>query len=222
MDQVNDMKTVFGIVFLALALVGLGPATSHGQGYGGAVAVIGGEVVVGFPNCGGATGGCVYSYTKNGGEWTETGAVVSPDASADDGFGRSLAAAGGRLLVVAANPNDGEAGRIHVFSRTADGWVPEGTIVPEGLPAGALLQGVVFSGELAAATVSIRPEPPASPGDGAVLVFRDTGDGWAQEALLESPFNRRSRFGGLARPGRRDAGGRRVPGRGACGCGLCL
>ena len=50
-------------------------------------------------------------------------------------------------------------------------------------------------GDLAAVAVSIRPEPPAMPRDGMILVFRDTGDGWVREATLESPFDRVTRFG---------------------------
>ena len=68
--------------------------------------------------------------------------------------------------------------------------------MPEGLPAGAQLDRVVFSGSVAAAAVSIQSEPPALPSDGMVVVFRHAGDGWVQEALLESPFERPSRFGG--------------------------
>ena len=196
MNLVDHMKTLSGVVFLACVLVGLSPASSLAQGYGRTVAVTGGVVMVGHPNCSGVTGGCVHTYAKNGGEWTETGTIMSPDAAIGDGFGMSLAAAGGRLLVVARNSEAGEAGRIHIFSRTADGWTPEGTILPEGLPEGAQLRSVVLGGDLAAAAVSIRREPSAPPADGVVLVFRDTGDGWVQEALLESPFNRISRFGG--------------------------
>ncbi len=195
MNLVDQMKTVSGVVLFSLALVGLSPANSRAQGYGRAVAVAGGEVVVGFPSCGGGNGGCVYTYARNGGGWTETGTIMSPEASSGDGFGTGLAATGGRLLVVAANANDEESGRIYTFSRTADGWTAEGTIVPEGLPEGALLDRVVLRGELAAAAVSIRSGPTALPADGLVLVFRDTGDGWVQEALLESPFNRLTHFG---------------------------
>ncbi len=196
MNLANNMKTVTGVAFLmSLALVGLSRADALAQGYGRVVAVADGEVVVGHPGCSGVAGGCVYTYAKNGDEWTETGTIMSPDAAIGDGFGTGLAASEGRLLVVAANADSGEAGRIYVFTRTADGWTTDGTIVPEGLPEGALLRNVVLRGNLAAAAVSLRPEPPARPSDGPVLVFRDTGDGWVQEAMLESPFNRRSRFG---------------------------
>ncbi|MDE2677667.1 MAG: choice-of-anchor B family protein [Gemmatimonadota bacterium] len=196
MNLADDMKTVFGVVFVCFTLAGLSPADVDAQGYGRAVAVAGGEVVVGFPNCGGATGGCVYTYAHDGAEWAETGAIMSPDVSAGDGFGTSLAAAAGRLLVVSANSNDGETGRIHVFSRTADGWAPEGMIVPEGLGEGARLGSVLFNGDLAAVVASLPPEPGALPADDVVLLFRATGDGWVQEAMLESPFRRPSRFGG--------------------------
>ena len=196
MDHLDRMKTVSGVVFLSLALAGACPARAFAQGYGRAVAVTGGEVVVGHPSCQGVVGGCVHTYARDGDVWMETGTIMSPDAAVGDGFGTSLAASEGRLLVVAANSDGADAGRIYVFSRTADGWAPDGVILPEGLPEGALLSSVVFSGDLAAAAVSMRPEPPAQSADGVVLVFRDTGGGWVQEALLESSQQIRStRFG---------------------------
>ena len=195
MNLVDQVKMLSGVAFLCLVVVGLSPANSLAQGFGRTVAVTGGEVVVGHPGCGGVTGGCVYAYSLDGGEWVESATIMSPDAAAGDGFGSGLAASDGRLLVTAANSDDGEAGRIYVFSRTADGWAPAGTILPEGLPEGAQLGNVVLSGDLAAVAVSIRPPPPARPADGVVLVFRDTGDGWVQEAMLESSSNRRTLFG---------------------------
>ena len=195
MNLVDHIKTLSTVAFLGLAIACIRPASALAQSYGGAVAVTGGEVVVGHPGCGGVTGGCVYLYSKDGGEWLESGTIMSPDATVGDGFGSSLAASEGRLLVAATNSGDGGPGAIYVFSRTADGWTPDGMIVPEGLPDGAQLGNVVFHGNLAAVAVSIRPAPPALPTDGVVLVFRDTGDGWVQEALLESSSNRRTLFG---------------------------
>ena len=189
------MKIASSAGLLGVALACFCSANALAQGYGRAVAVTGRVVVVGHPRCSGVTGGCVYTYAKNGEDWLESATIMSPDAAVGDGFGSGLAASGGRLLVTAANSRDGESGRVYVFSRTADGWTPDGTIVPEGLPEGARLGNVVLSGDLAAVAVAIRPEPPALPTDGVVLVLRDTGDEWVQEAVLESPYNRLTRFG---------------------------
>ena len=195
MNPMDQMKTVSGVALLCVALVGVWPAGAAAQSYGGAVAVTGGEVVVGHPRCGGVTGGCVYVYSRDGEEWIEAATIMSPDAHAGDGFGSSMSASEGRLLVAAPTAGTEGAGALYTFSLTADGWVPDGTIVPEGLPEGARVGNVALSGDLAAVAVSIRPQPPAMPRDGMILVFRDTGDGWVQEAMLESPFNRVTRFG---------------------------
>ena len=193
MDQLNRVCVV---VFLGVAIAAAAPSRALAQGYGGAVAVAGGEVVVGHPGCSGVAGGCVYVYALEGGEWIETATIMSPDAEVGDGFGWSLSASQGRLLVAAPNAGAGGAGALYSFSRTADGWTPAGTIVPEGLPEGAQVGNVALHGDLAAVAVSIRPQPPALPRDGMILVFRDTGDGWVREAMVESPFNRLTRFGG--------------------------
>ena len=195
MKHLDPMKPVSCVAFLLLALVGVCPPKAFAQGYGRAVAVTGGEVVVGHPRCGGAVGGCVYTYARDGDDWTETGTIMSPDAAVGDGFGASLAASEGRLLVVAANSESAEAGRIYVFSRTIDGWAHDGTILPDGLPEGAQVGTVALRGDLAAVAVSIRSRPPAVPRDGVILIYRDTGRGWVRKAVLESPFNRVTRFG---------------------------
>ena len=198
-NPVDDVKAKFVVVraaaILATALACFGPARASAQSFGGAVAVAaGGEVVVGHPACAGVVGGCVYVYSRDGGEWVETATIMSPVAAVGDGFGSGLAASEGRLLVAAAGSGDGEPGAIHVFSRTADGWTPDGAMEPEGLPEHARLGNVVMRGDLAAVAVSIRP-PDGLPTDGMVLVFRDSGDGWVQEAVLESPSSRRTLFG---------------------------
>ena len=196
MNLVDQLKRVSIVVCLGVAVAGVAPAGAHAQGYGSAVAVAGGEVVVGHPGCAGVEGGCVYVYAKDGDEWLETATVMSPDAATGDGFGWSLAASEGRLLVAAPDAGDTGPGMLYLFTRTADGWTPDGMIPTGELPEGAQVGNVALRGDLAAVAVSIRPPPPALPADGLVLVFRETDAGWAREAVLESPFNRVTRFGG--------------------------
>ena len=195
-NLVKHMKMVSSVAGLGVALACLCPADAIAQGYGRAVAVVGAEVVVGHPDCGSAHGGCVYVYSRDGEGWREAATIVSPYAAVGDGFGSSLAASEGRLLVAAPNAGNGGLGMLYGFSKTDDGWTPNGRILPEDLPEGAQLDNVVLNEDLAAVAVSIHPPPPARPTDGMVLLFRETGGAWVQEAVLESPFNRLTRFGG--------------------------
>ena len=188
------MRPIGAAALLGGLLALLGPASASAQGFGGAVTVADGEVVVGNPGCAGVVGGCVYVYSRDGGDWVETATIMSPVAAVGDGFGSGLAASEGRLLVVATGSGDGEPGAIHVFSRTPDGWTSDGTIEPEGLPEHARFGHAVLRGDLAAVAVQIHP-PGGLPRDGMVLVFRDTGDAWEQEAALEAPSSRRTLFG---------------------------
>ena len=66
---------------------------------------------------------------------------MSPEASGGDGFGAGIAVSGERLLVAASNPRGTEPGAIHVFTRSAGGWSPDGRIVPADLPERAVLGG---------------------------------------------------------------------------------
>ena len=190
------MKRASVVAFMALAALGLWPSGGFAQGYGGAIAVVDGEVLIGFPGCDSDSRGCVLIYSQESGEWTESGSFRSPEASGGDGFGAGLAASGGRLLVAAANPRGEGPGVIHVFSRSAAGWSSDGTIVPSDLPERAMLGTVAFGGDLAAVAVTMRPQRGTPPTDGMVVVFRDTGSGWVQEATLNSPSERRTGFGG--------------------------
>ena len=189
------MKRASVVAFFALA-AGLLPAGAVAQGYGGAVAVVDGQVLIGFPGCQGSAGGCVLIYSQEGWEWVESGSIMSPDASGGDGFGAGIAVSGERLLVAASNPRGTEPGAIHVFTRSAGGWSPDGRIVPADLPERAVLGGLALSGDLAAAAIAMRPQRGTPPTDGMVVLFRDTGNGWVQEATLESPSERRTGFGG--------------------------
>ena len=197
------MKRVSFAAVLGLVAVGMVPHDAFAQGFGGAVAVAGGEVFVAQSR--GPDGGTVYVYTMTGGEWVESGAITSPDASQGDGFGSSLAVSGNRLLVASSpaggggrpgGPGGAGAGpsapaRVYVFERTASGWSHTGTATPEGLPEGVRFGPVVTDGDVAA-VAAVAP-PRRGPGnqvvrsDGVVVVFRSQGGEWVQEAVLESP-----------------------------------
>ena len=193
------MKRVSVAALLGFTVVGLVPHAAFAQGFGGAVAVAGDQVLVAQSR--GPDGGTVYIYTMVGGEWVESGSIMSPEPAQGDGFGSGMAVSGGRLLVTAlpapmrrsgeGPPEPPAPGRIHVFERTGSTWTTAGMLAPEGLPEGARLGAVATSADLAAVAVAGPPRRGPSnaffPADGMIVLFRNQGGEWVQEASLESP-----------------------------------
>ena len=88
--------------------------------FGWSVAVDGDNVVVGAygNDDNGSDSGSVYLFTKPSGGWataTETVKLTAPDGAADDNFGDSVAAGGGRVIVGAPG-DESETGAAYVFS----------------------------------------------------------------------------------------------------------
>ena len=88
--------------------------------FGWSVAVDGDNVVVGAygNDDDGSDSGSVYLFTKPSGGWvdaTETVKLTAPDGAADDNFGDSVAAGGGRVIVGAPG-DESETGAAYVFS----------------------------------------------------------------------------------------------------------
>ncbi len=194
------MKKASVAAFLGFVVAGILPHAGFAQGFGGAVAVVDGEVLVAHPR--GADGGAVYVYMRAGGEWVESASLMSPNAAVGDGFGASLALSGGRLLVTSSPGGGGRRGgpgggggppeppppgRIYVFERTAAGWTPAGMLAPEGMPEGTMIGPVALGGDVAAVATARRRQRGEPATDGMVLVFRNRGGEWVQEAVLESP-----------------------------------
>ncbi len=88
--------------------------------FGWSVAVDGDNVVVGAygNDDNGSDSGSVYLFTKPSGGWvtaTETVKLTAPDGAADDNFGDSVAAGGGRVIVGAPG-DESDTGAAYVFS----------------------------------------------------------------------------------------------------------
>ena len=88
--------------------------------FGWSVAVDGDNVVVGAygNDDDGTDSGSVYLFTKPSGGWvdaTETVKLTAPDGAADDNFGDSVAAGGGRAIVGAPG-DESDTGAAYVFS----------------------------------------------------------------------------------------------------------
>ena len=148
-------------------------------GFGGALALSDGEVIVGE---GGnqIRSGIVYIYRKGGNGWAEAVQLTAPSAAPGDGFGAAIAVDGSTMLVGATSPN-GTEGSAYVFSRGGDGaWSPAGQLTVNDLEGNdGFGSAVALDGD-----VALVAAPAQAGGRGAVYVFRRSGDAWTQEAKL--------------------------------------
>ncbi len=147
------------------------------QGFGGALAVSGSDILVGetgnsqYP-------GAVYVFNKSAdGTWTETAQIAAPDGGeTGDGFGNALASNGWHLVVGAARSNE-----TYVFARQDDGSWDAGIL----LTADDLGDEDAFGSRVAVGDGFVAV---AATGQGenagAVYVFTMSDDGWTMAAKL--------------------------------------
>ena len=160
-----------------IALFAAITVTSFAQGFGGAVAVSGDDVIVGETS-NGSFPGSIYVFNKtDDGSWAESYQMEAPGgADAADGYGRAISANGWHMVVGAPTTNSA-----YVYERQDDGSWNAGT----ALTAPDLEEGDNFGARVAIghgyAIVSSTSHNEAA---GAAYVFRKTDDGWMQEAKL--------------------------------------
>lgn len=192
MTIVRDRFTPVAILFLLALLAapfGARAASAGGPedapllgGFGGAVAVVDGTVLVGEPN-NSIRPGMVYLYRKAGGSWTEVGTLTASDAKNADGFGASIAVDGAVMAVGAARQNDGR-GAVYVFRKGADGrWTETGRLVAaDAAEEDGFGASVAVVGDLVLVGAPAHAER-----TGAVYVFRNANGTWSQIAKLTGP-----------------------------------
>ena len=118
----------------------------------GTVSAISGNTLVVGAELDGSTRGVVYVYTWNAAQarWVEQAKLYAPDRdSAGEGFGKSVAIDGDRLIVGA--PNDStvgaNGGAVYVYARSGGVWAPEAKLRAADGAAGATFgQSVGISG----------------------------------------------------------------------------
>ena len=164
-------------VLVTLFVIGLTAPAAFAQGFGGALAVSGSDVIVGETS-NGSFPGTLYVFQKSDdGTWTESYQMVAPDGSEKgDGFGNALDSNGWLLAVGAARSN-----RAYVFARQDDGSWDAGT----ALTASDLSEGDGFGGKVVVGDgfVAVSATGQAE-NAGAVYVYRWADGGWSQEAKL--------------------------------------
>ena len=195
--SVNFGRSVPAAMAVA-AVVGLAPHSDlAAQGYGGTLAVSGGQVLVGEPG-GGPLPGVVYVYGAGSDGWTETARLALTEVGdPPDAFGRALAADGGLVFVGAPGWDGGRGAVVAYRYDPAAGWTEVGRLAPETLGEDAGFgSAVAVDGD-----VAVVSAPGEGEGAGAVYVFNRTGDGWSagtrfQPAQAGSGFGNRVAVGG--------------------------
>ncbi len=146
------------------------------QQYGGVAAVANDQVLIGEP--GNQTlPGIVYVYGRTGSGWGETGRLtVSPLTAAPDGFGRSLDAHGG-TVIIGAPGWDGGRGAAMVYRTDETGsWMEVARLSAADLGEDAGFGAAVAIGQ----GVAVISAPGQDEGAGAVYVFALDGDRWTE------------------------------------------
>ena len=178
----------------AQSMAGGDRANAAAPGYGGAVAVSDGDVLVG--EAGNMIGpGAVYVYRKGSQGWEEVARLHASNGYRGDGFGTAIAVDGATMLV-SAQPQtqiDGSAA-VYVFERSAPGsWAEVGRLpeVDTDADAGygtslAFNNGMALVGAPALEPAGRRGgnQLGQSTGEGAVYVFSSSGSAWTQGGRL--------------------------------------
>ncbi len=173
-----SVPSLSGALFLMLVVLAAPPLAA--QQFGGVVAVANGEVLIGEP--GNQTlPGIVYVYGRDGSGWSETGRLtVSPLTAAPDGFGRSLDANGG-TVIIGAPGWDGGRGAAMVYQTDDSGaWSEVARLSAEGLGEDAGFGAAVTVGE----GVAVISAPGRDQGAGAVYVFTREGAEWIESGSV--------------------------------------
>ena len=182
MTPLRKVPTVRHSIPLMLALLTLSaqPWNASAQGFGNAVAVSGNDVII-AEALNERTPGYVYVYRGSGGSWTEIQRLSASDAATGDGFGQSLAVAGGDLLVGSSGAA-GSLGAVYIFRRDDSGvWTESGRFM-----AGEGEENDGFGGTIAVAGgVALVSAAGSQDSRGSVYVFTRNGAGdWSEEARL--------------------------------------
>jgi hypothetical protein len=141
--QIYDIAFQFAINTTALQQT-VSPTPANNNVYGCAVAVDGEYMVVGQS---GSTesakvqAGAAYIYKRTDPSsltagWTLQNKVVSDSSTNSSRFGVSVAIEGTTVIVGESNSSPSQTGKVHIFTRTAEVWTRQLTIVPTDGTAG--------------------------------------------------------------------------------------
>jgi len=170
------MKKIIQLVAVIM-LFGVTAAPAFSQGFGGALAVAGNEVIVGETS-NSSFAGSIYVFTKSAsGAWTEAYQMESPaGASNGDTYGRALASNGTYLAVGAPGQNT-----VYLYSRDTSGnWTGGAALMADDA-----MEGDGFGSQIALGNDFVVIGSSAKDENtGSAYVFRHSDGMWTQEAKL--------------------------------------
>jgi hypothetical protein len=169
------------------------PGLNRHFGVSVAVSSDGDTIAVGAP----FLRGRVWVFARSGSGWVPIGGALSGAGEEGEGFfGHSVAlSADGDTLLVGAPCDNGKQGAVWIFTRAGAGWVEQGSkITGSGeSPEGRFGSSIALSGDGSTALVGARGNEEDV---GAVWVYSETGDGWAQQGKpLTGPGDASEGFG---------------------------
>ena len=184
--------------------------------FGLTIAVDGDTLVIGAPNLGPLNTGAVYVFVKPDDGWataTETAKFALSDGIEGDNFGSSVAVNGANIVVGARyadagtelNPDQSpvqtNAGIAYVFTKPDSGWASTTTPTAELTPSTRTMNGFFGTSVAIDSDTIVIGAQSASETTGAVYVFSEPDDGWAdatENAILTAPETSNSRFFGVS------------------------
>ena len=133
--------------------------------------------------------GAAYVFSRSGNSWTQQAELVEPNGHPFDGFGASVAIAGGTALVgvpLLQGGPDVTHGAVFVFTGAGATWTPRTTLT-SGVQFDNFGLSVAISsaGDTAVvgAPYQAKQQGPGS-GNGAAYVFTGSGATWAEQTKL--------------------------------------
>ena len=175
------------VILAATAMSTIAAEAQFGRpGFGGAVAVSGGDVLIGSAS-NVITPGAVYLFRQGSDGWKESGRLQASDAFPGDGFGTAMAIDGATMMVSASAQNDG-AGAVYVFERSNGDWHEVGRL--DGDTPGANFGATIaLRGGLAvigAPGQRARSRQVQYVGRGTASVFTSTGGEWTSQGTISA------------------------------------
>jgi hypothetical protein len=157
------------------------------DGFGGAISLDAGQVLVGASSNGMAGEGAAYVFTGAGADWTQQGKLVADDAFNGDAFGNSVALSGDTAIagsLFSDIPGVQNAGAAYVYRRSAGAWEQAAKLVASDASMGAEFGiGAALDGTRAVIGAEFAGSEGNWPGAGYVF---DSGAGVCTTPLLES------------------------------------
>jgi hypothetical protein len=178
--------TLNGTVWGQLPVITAGDGQS-GDGFGSAVGLDSGNLVIGSPNATtlvNAATGAAYVYALSGGAWSPVTKLAAVDGQSYDQFGFAVAIVGG-LIAIGSPSGNGGAGAVYTFAQSAGAWTPQAELTAwdvAGSPGDQFGAALALSG-----STLVVGDYGKDTYTGQVYLFALGNSGWSLTTTLTAP-----------------------------------